>query len=258
MAWDVCAEHIVQAARLGVENVLLTGGEPLLYPRLEHAVRMAASLGVRPVLSTSGIDLSAELCRALSRAGLREACVSLNGSNAATHGASRTKFAEAVRAVGLFCASGVGVCVNWVARGDNAADFPLLARLCAELGASCIDVLANKRRGGSLSNPLPPESLCALARDILSQPDGFVSVELCYEALRRELRKIGGRFWREPSPPFEDRCGGGRVFCDVLTDGAKTPCRHICASGAASTRDMPLAEYWQRQCLSLPGHRPCQ
>jgi MoaA/NifB/PqqE/SkfB family radical SAM enzyme len=261
MEWDVCAEHLVQAARFGVERVLLTGGEPLLYPRLEHAVRMAASLGVSPLLSTSGIGLSAELCRALSRAGLREACVSLNGSSAATHGASRTNFAEAVQAVGLFRASGVGVCVNWVARGDNAADFPGLARLCAELGASSIDVLANKRRGGSLNSlnsPLPPEGLRALARDILSQPDGFVSVELCYEALRRALRKIGGRLWREPAPPFEDLCGGGRVFCDVLTDGAKTPCRHICASGAASTRDMTLAEYWRGEALPPPGPRPCQ
>jgi MoaA/NifB/PqqE/SkfB family radical SAM enzyme len=258
MAWDVCARNLVQAARFGVPRVLLTGGEPLLYPQLERCVGAAASLGVLPVLSTSGMGLSAELCSALSSAGLSEACVSLNGSDAATHGASRTRFAEAVRAVGLFRASGVGVCVNWVGRGDNAADFPRLARLSAELGAGRIEVLANKRRGGTLASPLSSEGLHDLARGILAQPAGFVDVELCYEALRRALRRIGGHFWREPAPPFENRCGGGRVFCGVLTDGAKTPCRHIDAAGAAATREMTLAEFWYGQSRPFPGRRLCQ
>jgi MoaA/NifB/PqqE/SkfB family radical SAM enzyme len=219
---------------------------------------MAASLGMKPVLSTSGMGLSEGLCAALSRAGLHEACVSLNGSDAATHGASRARFEEAARAVRLFRASGVGVCVNWVARGDNAADFPRLARSSAELGAGRVEVLANKRRGGAIFSPLSPEGLRGLARDILAQPAGFVDVDLCYEALRGALRREGTR---PPAPPFGDRCGGGRVFCDVLTDGAKTPCRHIgTASGASAavTREITLAEFWRGQNRPFSGRRPCQ
>lgn len=70
--------------RLGVRSVRFTGGEPLLYRRLEEVVATTAALAPRPeiALTTNGVGL-AQRARGLAAAGLDRINVSLDTVDAA-------------------------------------------------------------------------------------------------------------------------------------------------------------------------------
>lgn len=83
-------DEIVEAAaafiQLGVDKIRLTGGEPLLRPRIEQLVaRLSALPGLSDLaLTTNGALLDLKLARALRTAGLVRATVSLDALDDAT------------------------------------------------------------------------------------------------------------------------------------------------------------------------------
>jgi GTP 3',8-cyclase len=74
-AWRAMVRALVQA---GVRRVRITGGEPLLHPRVTELVRYVASLGVDDLALTTNATLLAKLARPLREAGLRRLTVSLD------------------------------------------------------------------------------------------------------------------------------------------------------------------------------------
>ena len=225
-----------QAAALGTPRVLLTGGEPLSYRHIVRCVELISSLGMKPVISTSGIGLDAAMCRALSAAGLSRIYVSLNGSGAEVHGLSRTRYDDAVRAIRAAVSCGLNCGVNWVSRGDNADDFPELVKLCDALGVREVCALSCKKRGGCVDSPATPGNVRALADFIRSYPKrDFFSVDLCYPRLNRALGRDVSKFHRS--------CPAGRYFFDVASDGAMLPCRHRTDTTPAPA-SLGLARYW--------------
>ena len=74
-AWRAMVRALVQA---GVRRVRITGGEPLLHPRVTELVRYVASLGVEDLALTTNATLLAKLARPLRDAGLRRLTVSLD------------------------------------------------------------------------------------------------------------------------------------------------------------------------------------
>ena len=226
-----------QTAALGTPRVLLTGGEPLSYRHIVRCVEMISSLGMKAVISTSGIGMDAAMCRALSGAGLYEIYVSLNGSGAEVHALSRTSWEDAVRAIRAAVSLGLRCGVNWVARGDNAADFSAFVRFCEASGVREICVLSNKKRGGHVDSPATPGDVRAVADFIRSYPKrGFFSVDLCYPRLNRALGWDVSRFHRS--------CPAGRYFFDGMADGSMLPCRHR-NDALPAPPDRGAAEYWR-------------
>jgi cyclic pyranopterin phosphate synthase len=74
-AWRAMVRALVQA---GVRRVRITGGEPLLHPRVTELVRYVASLGVEDLALTTNATLLAKLARPLRDAGLRRLTVSVD------------------------------------------------------------------------------------------------------------------------------------------------------------------------------------
>jgi cyclic pyranopterin phosphate synthase len=74
-AWRAMIDALVRA---GVRRVRITGGEPLLHPRVAELVRYVASLGVDDLALTTNATLLAKLARPLRDAGLRRLTVSLD------------------------------------------------------------------------------------------------------------------------------------------------------------------------------------
>jgi cyclic pyranopterin phosphate synthase len=74
-AWKTMLRALVQA---GIRRIRVTGGEPLLHPRVVELVRFAKSLGIEDLaLTTNGTRLAA-LARSLREAGLDRLTVSLD------------------------------------------------------------------------------------------------------------------------------------------------------------------------------------
>jgi cyclic pyranopterin phosphate synthase len=74
-AWRAMVRALVQA---GVRRVRITGGEPLLHPRVTELVSFVASLGVEDLALTTNATRLEELARPLRDAGLRRLTVSLD------------------------------------------------------------------------------------------------------------------------------------------------------------------------------------
>jgi cyclic pyranopterin phosphate synthase len=74
-AWKAMLRSLVAA---GVRRVRITGGEPLLHPRVVDLVAYVASLGVEDVALTTNATLLAKLAKPLRSAGLKRLTVSLD------------------------------------------------------------------------------------------------------------------------------------------------------------------------------------
>jgi cyclic pyranopterin phosphate synthase len=74
-AWRAMVRALVQA---GVRRVRITGGEPLLHPRVTELVAFVSSLGVDDLALTTNATLLEKLARPLRDAGLRRLTVSLD------------------------------------------------------------------------------------------------------------------------------------------------------------------------------------
>lgn len=74
-AWKAMVQALVQA---GVRRVRITGGEPLLHPRVTELVAYVASLGVEDLALTTNATQLEPLARPLREAGLRRLTVSLD------------------------------------------------------------------------------------------------------------------------------------------------------------------------------------
>lgn len=133
--------HLMKIAvgRLGVTDIRLTGGEPLLRPNLENLVARITSLEPRPRLSmtTNGIGF-AKRARAFAEAGLNRINVSLDSVNPETF--ERITRRDRLRHVldGLAAARDAGlepVKINAVLiRGENDHEATSLLRFALENG----------------------------------------------------------------------------------------------------------------------------
>jgi radical SAM protein with 4Fe4S-binding SPASM domain len=82
---DEVKRAVTQAKILGLANLKLFGGEPMLRLDVEEIVEHAAGMGIRCSLTTNGTLLSQERARALVDAGLAELDLSLDASHPALH-----------------------------------------------------------------------------------------------------------------------------------------------------------------------------
>ncbi len=120
----VLARSVLKQVReLGVEDVAITGGEPILHPRLGEIVAAVAENGMKFNLVTNGSHT--DRCFAVLepfRANVRHIAVSLDGHTADIHDANRRRgsFAQAVDCVNRSLANGYKVLVAHVLNHHNA------------------------------------------------------------------------------------------------------------------------------------------
>ncbi len=138
-----------EGAVLGVERVVFTGGEPLVYPDLRQVVSAAASAGIHATLYTTGIlddllnEISSEQIAALVSLGIKRFIFSIYSGSASIH-ESITRygtFAPTLAAIRNAAVSGVPVELHFVAMRRNFRHLPDVVALAAGLGASRISVL---------------------------------------------------------------------------------------------------------------------
>lgn len=174
---------VAEAAALGVRELRLTGGEPLLHPRwedlVERSCREPALEAV--VLQTNGAALEDAEARALRRAagGRLAIQVSLDGASPETHDAVRGPGAfertlrglEALRAAGLAAATSLA----FTEMRHNMGDVPALLGLVRRLGLRGLvggTLVKAGRAGGEGVAPPTPEAYRALL-DRYERDPGF-------------------------------------------------------------------------------------
>lgn len=134
-----------EASALGVEEVALSGGEPLLWSGLDTAVEAATKLGMRSVLYTSGnvddVKMRLDMLQAL---GLGRAVFSVFGECAESHEQitrRRGSFEKTVEAVKTAAVLRLRAGIHFVAMSRNYRELPGVCALGNQVGASDVSVL---------------------------------------------------------------------------------------------------------------------
>lgn len=148
--FEELARTLDEAARRGVFTVAFGGGEPLSHPDLARLAEHARGLGLVPVVTTSGIGLTAERARTL--AAFAQVNVSHDGVDGAYHdvrGFDGARIAE--RALALLADAGIAVGVNFVLTRASFSRLEATARRVADLGARELQLLRYKPAGRAAS-----------------------------------------------------------------------------------------------------------
>lgn len=238
--------------RLGTRLVVLTGGEPLLYPRWREVARLMREGGARVALLTHGLLLARHADDAAALFG--EAYISLDGASPATYQAIRgldgLKGVEAgARAM---VARGVRATLRCTVQRANFRELPALIDLARAWGVAQISFLAVDVRSTDAFGRLGPPALEPTADgfEMALRPDDLPEFAAVLDRVEREyagdfasgliaespakLRRLHDYFTAlqglGPSPPVA--CNAPRVSAVVAADGGVQPCYFLPATGA--------------------------
>ncbi len=154
MPLDAACRLIDEAAAVGTRGVTISGGEPLLHPRLEELVSHAASR-MRVRLLTNGSLIDGRWAALLAETGALVQ-VSLDGADETTHDRIRSpgSFTAALRAVDLLQQAGLGERVNLstTIMKQNLHQLSAIIGLAEERGVSQVRFLPLARRGRAAGN----------------------------------------------------------------------------------------------------------
>lgn len=138
-----------EAADMGVEKVVFTGGEPLVYVSLADVIEAAAHVGIQPTLYTTGIvddrltPMGTHQAVSLVAWGVKRFIFSVYSGSAAVHeGITRYgTFAPTLAAIRAAVATGVPVEMHFVAMRRNFRHLPDVVALACGLGICRVSVL---------------------------------------------------------------------------------------------------------------------
>ena len=232
------------ARGLGVMQLGLSGGEPLVRRDAEELIAHARGLGMYVTLVTSGIGLTEARAESLGRSGIDHIQLSLQDADRAGNDriAGAASWDRKLEAAGRIRALGVAFTVNTVLHRDNIGHLESVAALAADLGAERLELANTQYYGWALANRAA----------LLPSRDQLRAAEL---AVARARERFAGRLRilyvlpdyheRTPKPCMG---GWGRRYVVVTPDGLALPChaaRSITALAFESVRDRPLTEIWR-------------
>jgi pyrroloquinoline quinone biosynthesis protein E len=209
-----------EAAELGVLQLHLTGGEPLLRKDLERLVARARELDLFVVLITSGVPLARERLRRLKDAGLD--ALQLSFQDVIPEAAMRVcgkDVLDAKRQVAEWTTNlGIPLTVNIVLHAGNIDRVPRFVALGRELGADRVELANAQYLGHAFHNRhalLPSGDQIRTARDA-------VRTEQAAHGSHPEIVLVLPDY--HAGRPRACMNGWGRRYLVVAPDGLTLPC----------------------------------
>lgn len=236
--------------------LVLTGGEPLLHPGLEGLVAAGAAAGLRMVLGTNGVMLTAAKAARLKAAGLEGMGISLDSVSAESHDAFRGMagaFERSCNAVRLCREAGLHAQIHFTVTRRNKAEIRAAVGMARDLGAAILNFffLVCVGRGESRMDLSPREYEYALREiaELQHSAKGILVQTRCTPHFKRVLHQI------DPKSPYtraEGYDGGGCLaasrYCRITPEGDVTPCPYIELS-AGNLADGGFWKVWDESRL---------
>jgi radical SAM protein with 4Fe4S-binding SPASM domain len=242
---------------LGASTIAFGGGEPLLRDDLGELASYARSLGLVPVMTTSGLGLNEARISALRPfAQINVSHDGVGGGYAAVRGFDGARAAE--RAITLLTGAGIAVGANVVVTRDSFAFLRETARSIADLGAGELQLLRFKPRGRAARleyldkrlSATQVQELWAVIQDIVAMRRLSVRIDCALVPLLSEdLSRL-----TDPGPTLAALgvfgCEAGRHLGAVDAHGHAMACSFAAASEApaddlenAWTEDIELRRF---------------
>jgi pyrroloquinoline quinone biosynthesis protein E len=238
---------LAEARDLGVLQLHLSGGEPLLRRDLAAIVRTASELGLYTNLITSALGLTPRRAGQLRTAGLDHVQISVQADEAALSDrlAGTPSFERKLSAARLVKQLGWPLTLNVVLHRQNLDRVDRILDLAEELGADRVELANTQYYGWALRN-----------RAGLLPSRG--QVERAEVLVRAARERLAGRmeiiyvlpdyYSRYPKPCMG---GWGRRQLTVVPNGDVLPCpaAHTLPLPRASVREHSLAWIWEESPL---------
>lgn len=129
--------------RNGFGEVLLSGGDPLLFPGIAELITLLVSEGLRVGSYVNAALMTGAVAEELRRVGLAYAILSLDGASARAHDAVRGhgNFEKTRTAVGALKHTGIEVDLTYTVSAANVGGLTRIAAIAREWGATAITVV---------------------------------------------------------------------------------------------------------------------
>ncbi|MFK8252136.1 pyrroloquinoline quinone biosynthesis protein PqqE [Ancylobacter terrae] len=222
-----------EAAKLGVLQVHLSGGEPTSRRDLEAMIRRCVEVGLYTNLITAGVGVTPERLAAISEAGVDHVQLSFQGADGPVtehvsgyRGAFERKLAFAAEVRRL----GIPLTVNAVVHRANIHQIPDFIDLAMKLGAKRVEIAHAQYYGWALRNRaalMPTREQVFTALDIVEKARERLKGQLVIDAV------VPDYYAKYPKPCMN---GWGRQSLNVTPSGKVLPCH------AAET--IPSLDFW--------------
>ncbi len=239
---------LADAEALGVVQVNLSGGEPLLRKDLEELVVEAERLQLYTNLITSGLPLTRARLGELRDAGLDNVQLSLQDVTAegSERISGKVSFEHKLEVARWVKELHLPLTLNVVLHRENLANVPKIIALAESLHADRLELANTQYLGWALLNRaalLPSSEQLRVARELAAAARRRLKG-------RMEVLFVTPDYYAELPRPCMD--GWGRRFLLVSPTGLVLPC-HLAHTLPGlewwSVRDAPLADAW----LKSPG-----
>jgi pyrroloquinoline quinone biosynthesis protein E len=235
---------LAEAESLGVVQLHLSGGEPLLRDDLEALVEEARARQLYSNLITSGTPLTLERLRGLAERGLDAVQISFQDvrPERAERMAGRDVFAAKEQAVAWVRALGLPLTINVVLQRDNIGRTAEIVALAERLGADRLELANTQFLGWALENRaalLPDRAALEQARQV---------AEAARERLRGRMEVLFVLPDYHRDLPRACMDGWARRYIVVAPDGLMLPCHNahtIPTLRFGNVRDQSVAELWR-------------
>ncbi len=241
---EVWLDVLEQAAKLGVLQLHLSGGEPTLRRDLEEIVALAAKVGLYASLITAGVLLTRERLERLAALGLDHVQVSVQDAepgNADRIARYADSHARKLQVAHWVHALKLPLTINAPVHRQNLSNLPAIIDLAVNVGAQRLEVAHVQYYGWALKNR---QALMPTRRQVL---DSVELVERARERLRGVLVidfVVPDYYARRPKPCMG---GWGRGSINITPSGKALPCHAaetIPGLVFDNVRDKRLADIW--------------
>lgn len=235
MTFEKFSIIIDHAKALGVFQIALGGGEPLLVKDLPKFVNKVTSCGMACTITSSGYGIAAELLEQLKMSGVNHIQISLNGSTKEINSYSRDGFDKAISALHMLAGSNVLFGINWVARMDNVYDFENVVSFAKELKADNINILRYKPslREDYWKNALNKDAFNYLVASIRKVSGIKIKIDSAFSNILCHL-------YGNEVNSINCGCGAGRRFMMIDPLGRFKPCSHM----YLVSEEQDIMNYW--------------
>ncbi len=219
-----------EAGRLGVVQIHMTGGEPLLRDDLELLVRKAREQEMFVNLITSGLGLTESRIQRLAEAGLDSVQLSIQAADPELSDAiaGRKAFSLKQRAARLIRTYGYPLHMNVVLHRQNLFQVERIIELCVSWGAERLELAHAQYYGWALLNR---EHLLPDRAELQTAEEAFARVRKRYEGQMELIWILPDYYEQFPKPCMG---GWGKLSLAVAPDGKALPC--LAAAGIRTLR----------------------
>ena len=238
---------ITALAKMGVEAVGLSGGEPLIREDVFEIAEHAIKLGLLVGMPTNGLLFNDENMQQIKRLGI-DIQLSIDGSKPEYHDKIRGQpgcFDTLMKKIGLLQKYEVPFTVAAVATALNYHDIPDLVKLSERIGARSLRV-----------QPFFPVGRGREYRDELDLDAKMTRhvTESLLKAAETAKIEVGGFYFQfalDSDPPTtiqpceDGACSAGYNFAGITEDGRMYPCSHIWQLAEDNIREKPIQWIWE-------------